>query len=176
MKVTAEQIKAKLQEAAGENTPLVAWGLGYLGPSTWAVRSIALVVLLLGVAIGIFTFRSWGLVAGAIGVAFAVYFYLRSKVKFCAVGVSGQHFICIDITPGGQFLPPALQGLSAIQHPRVNEKELSTILHYVLGDGSLHGVRFQNFSHLPDNRRAALRIKRAVVEGVYASPPKGVAE
>lgn len=172
MKITEEQIKAKLQEAAGGNQPLAAWGYGYVGPSTHTVASVSLVVLLLGLAIGLFTFHSWAFVLGAIAVAAVVYLYLRSKVKFCLVGVSPKHFIAIDVTRR-QFLPPALQGLSAIQYPKLIEKELSTILHYVLGDGTIHNLRFQNFSHLPDNRRAAHRIKQAVMENVYRSPGEG---
>lgn len=167
MKVTAERIKEKLGEAAGEGLPVLAWGYGYVGPSLWTVRSISLLALGLGVAIGLFTFKSWAFVGGAAAAAVALYLYLRSKVKFCAIGVTPRHFIAIDVTPRGKFLPPALQGLSAIQYPRLVEKELSTILHYVLGDGSLHNVRFENFRYLPDNRRAAYRIKQTVLEKVY---------
>lgn len=167
MKITEERIKEKLQEAASENLPLVAWGYGYVGPSLWTVRAITLVVLLLGAAIAILTFQSWKVLLVAIGVAAVVYLWLRAKVKFSLVGVTPRHFIAIDVTPRGEFLPPALQGLSAIQYPRLIEKELSTILHYVLGDGSIHKLRFQDFRHLPDNRRAAARIKRAIHRHVY---------
>lgn len=176
MRITEEQIKTKLQEVAGANVPVHAWGLGYVGPSVYTVWSVSLVVLLLGAAIGTFTFHSWTFVAGAVVVAGVVYLWLRRRVKFFLVGVTPKHFIAIDVTRGGQFLPPALQGLSAIQFPKLIEKELSTILHYVLGDGTIHDVRFQNFSRLPDNRRAAYRIKQAVLENVYASPPRRGAE
>lgn len=172
MKITEAQIKRKLQEAAGENVPVVAWGYGYVGPSVYAVWSTGLVVVLLGAAIGIFTYRSWTFVAGAAAVAAVVYVVLRARVKFFLVGVTPRHFIAIDVTRRGQFLPPALQGLSAIQYPKLIEKELSSILHYVLGDGTIHNVRFQDFRHLPDNRHAARRIKQAVLENVYASPPR----
>lgn len=175
MKITQDKIKQKLQEAAGQNTPVVAWGYGYGGPSLYAVRSVTLVVLFLGAAIGIFTYRSWEFVAGAVVLAAVVYYLLRSRVKFCLVGVTPKHFIAIDHTRRGRFLPPALQGLSAIQYPRTIEKELSTILHYVLGDGSIHDVRFQDFSYLPGNRRAAVRIKQAIHENVYRAPAGGVA-
>ncbi|MBI4466503.1 MAG: hypothetical protein HY656_03630 [Acidobacteria bacterium] len=174
MRLSAEKIKERLQEAAGKDAPVVAWGLGYLGPSTYAVGATALGVWLLGVAIGIFTFKSWAWVAGATLAAVLVYLFLRARVKFTLVGVSPKHFIAIDVTPRGQFLPPARQGLSAIQFPRLIEKELSTILHYVLGDGSIHDVRFQDFGWLPDNRRAAHRIKGAVLENVYRSPGETV--
>lgn len=167
MRINETRIKTKLQEAAGEGMPLVAWGLGYVGPSTWTVRSLTLIVLLLGVAIGILTFNSWVFVAGAVGLAAVIYLLLRARVKFCLVGVTPRHFIAIDLTQRGQFLPPALQGLSAIQYPRVIDKELSTILYYVLGDGTINKVRFQNFRYLPDNRRAAFRLKQAVLEKVY---------
>ena len=171
MRITEEQIKAKLQEAAGPKVPLNAWGLGYIGPSVYTVWSVSLAVLLLGAAIGTLTFHSWKFALGAVVVARVVYVGLRTRVKFCLVGVTPKHFIAIDISRRGQFLPPALQGLSAIQYPKLVEKELSTILHYVLGDGTIHDVRFQNFGYLPDNRRAAHRIKQAVLENVYASPP-----
>lgn len=173
MRIREEELKQKLQEAAGDQ-PLAAWGYGYVGPSTYAVWAGALVVGLLGAAIGWFTFRSWVFVAGAVVLAAAVYFLLRARVKFCLVGVSSRHFICIDHR-GGRFLPPALQGLSAIQFPKLIEKELSTILHYVLGDGTIHDVRFQNFRGLADNRRAAHRLKQAVLENVYREPAGGVA-
>lgn len=173
MRISGETLKQKLQEAAG-NAPLVAWGYGYIGPSTYAVWACALVVGLLGAAIGWLTFRSGLFVAGAALLAVVVYALLRSRVKFCLVGVSSKHFICIDHR-GGRFLPPALQGLSAIQFPKLVEKDLSTILHYVLGDGTIHDVRFQNFRRLADNRRAAFRIKQAVLENVYREPAWGVA-
>lgn len=172
MRLSEEKIKAKLAEAAGPGVPLQAWGLGYVGPSVYTVWSVALVVLLLGAAVGAFTFQSWRFVTGAVVVAAIVYLLLRRRVKFCLVGVTPKHFIAIDVTRRGQFLPPALQGLSAIQYPKLVDKELSTILHYVLGDGTIHDVRFQNFSSLPDNRRAAYRLKQAVLENVYASPPE----
>ena len=173
MRISEDQIKAKLAEAAG-GAPLVAWGYGYIGPSTYAVWACALVVGLLGAAIGWLTFHSWPVVAGAVALAVVVYSLLRARVKFCLVGVSSKHFICID-HQGGRFLPPALQGLSAIQFPKLIEKDLSTILHYVLGDGTINGVRFQNFRGLADNRRAAFRIKQAVLENVYREPTWGVA-
>ena len=173
MRITEEQLKAKLAEAAG-GAPLVAWGYGYVGPSTYAVWACALVVGLLGAAIGWFTFGSWLVVAGAVIFGVVVYLLLRARVKFCLVGVSSKHFICID-HQGGRFLPPALQGLSAIQFPKLIEKDLSTILHYVLGDGTIHDVRFQNFRGLADNRRAAFRVKQAVLENVYREPAWGVA-
>src|SRR3989338_9237649 len=50
-----------------------------------------------------------------------------------------------------------------------------TILHYVLGDGTINDVRFQNFRGLADNRRAAFRVKQAVLENVYREPAWGVA-
>lgn len=173
MRITEEQLKAKLAEAAG-GPPLVAWGYGYVGPSTYAAWACALVVGLLGAAIGWFTFKSWPVVAGGVVLAAVVYFLLRARVKFCLVGVSSKHFICID-HQRGRFLPPALQGLSAIQFPKVVDKDLSTILHYVLGDGTIHDLRFQNFRGLPDNRRAALRLKQAVLDNVYREPAWGVA-
>ena len=129
---------------------------------------------LLGAAIGWFTFKSWLVAAGAVVFAVVVYLLLRARVKFCLVGVSSKHFICID-HQGGRFLPPALQGLSAIQFPKLIEKDLSTILHYVLGDGTINDVRFQNFRGLADNRRAAFRVKQAVLENVYREPAWGVA-
>ena len=173
MRINEETLKQKLQEAAGD-APLAAWGYGYLGPSTYAVWGCALVVGLLGAAIGWFTFRSSLFVAGAAAFAAVVYFLLRARVKFCLVGVSPKHVICIDHR-GGRFLPPALQGLSAIQFPKLIDKDLSTILHYVLGDGTIHDLRFQNFRGLADNRRAAFRIKQAVLENVYREPTWGVA-
>jgi hypothetical protein len=173
MRITEEQLKAKLAEAVG-GAPLVAWGYGYVGPSTYAVWACALVVGLLGAAIGWFTFKSAPVVAGGVVLAAVVYFLLRARVKFCLVGVSSKHFICID-HQRGRFLPPALQGLSAIQFPKVVDKDLSTILHYVLGDGTIHDVRFQNFRGLPDNRRAAFRLKQAVLDNVYREPAWGVA-
>ncbi|MBI2956339.1 MAG: hypothetical protein HYY26_03385 [Acidobacteria bacterium] len=166
MRVTAEQIKAKLEETA-EDQPVVAWGLGYVGPSVYTVWSATLVVLLLGLAIALFTFRSGLGAAAVVALAALVYLVLRRRVKFTAMGVTPRHFIAIDITHGGKFLPPAHQGLSAIQYPRLIEKELSTILHYVLGDGTLHWVRFQDFRGFPDNRAAARRIRQAVHELVY---------
>jgi len=166
MRVSQEKIRAKLEEAAG-GMPLVAWGVGYVGPSTYTVTSVSLVVLLLGAAIGILTYQNWVVVGVAVALATAVYFWLRAKVRFCAIGVTPRHFIAIDVSLGGRFLPPALQGLSAIQYPRLVDKELSTILHYVLGNGDIHNVRFQDFRRLPDNRAAAVRIKQALLEKVY---------
>jgi hypothetical protein len=170
MKVTEAEIKAKLQEAAGEAVPLVAWGYGYVGPSLYTVRLVALAVWLLGLGIALLTFRNWILAGVATAVAAVVYFVLRARVKFCLLGVSQKHFLAIDVTPRGEFLPPAIQGLSSIQYPRLIEKELSTILHYVLGNGTLHYVRFQDFAHLPGNRDAARRIKQAVHDLVYDPP------
>ncbi|MEE9235727.1 MAG: hypothetical protein V3U28_09845 [Candidatus Acidoferrales bacterium] len=172
MKITEEKIKEKLQEAAGEQ-PVVACGYGYTGPSTYVVGTIALVVFLLGAAIGIFTFGLWWIVPGSAALGGAAYYGLRRRVTFCLVGVTPKHFIVID-HHRGRFLPPALQGLSAIQYPKTIDKELSTILHYVLGDGTIHDVRFQDFRGLPDNRRAAYRIKQAVHENVYREPSWGV--
>lgn len=165
MKLTEREIREKLEQAS-EGHPVVACGYGYVGPSVYAVWSAALVVLLLGVAIGILTFQSWLFVGGAMVAGLLVYFYLRSKITFCLVGVTPRHFIMIDVDHRGQFLPPALQGLSAIQFPKIIDKELSTILHYVLGDGTINDVRFQDFRRLPDNRRAAARIKKAVLDNV----------
>lgn len=167
MRISAEKIQAKLQAAAGDGFPIVAWGYAYVGPSTYTVKLVALVVWLLGLGIALLTFHSWPLAAAATALGAAVYLALWSRVKFCLIGVSPRHFIAVDVTHRGQFLPPALQGLSSIQFPRLIDKELSTILHYVLGNGTLHYVRFQDFSHLPDNRDAARRIKQAVMELVY---------
>jgi len=173
MRISAEIIKQKLEEASG-GQPIVAWGYGYVGPSTYTVWACAVVVGLLGAAIGWLTFRSWLFVAGGTVFAVFVYLLLHARVKFCLVGVTPKHFICID-HQRGRFLPPALQGLSAIQFPKLVEKELSTIFHYVLGDGTIHDLRFQNFRGLPDNRRAALRLKQAVLDNVYREPAWGVA-
>ena len=109
----------------------------------------------------------WIAAAIAVLVGLIVYLALRARVKFCAIGVTPRHFIAIDITPRGQFLPPAHQGLSAIQFPRIIDKELTTTLHYVLGNGSLHWVRFQDLRGFPDNRNAARRIRQAVHNLVY---------
>lgn len=166
MKVTEQTIKAKLQEAAGEEFPIVAWGLGTVGPSLYSVWSITAVVLLLGLAIAAFTYRSWVVAVIAVTVAALVYHWLRARVTFCAVGVSPRHFIVVDISRRGHFLPPAHQGLSAIQFPKIIDKELSTILHYVLGDGTINDIRFQDFRHLPDNRNAARRLKKAIADHV----------
>ncbi len=167
MRVTAEQIKKRLQEAAGEGFPVVTWGVGYVGPSLYIVWGISLVVLALGLAIAAFTYKTWiaAAIAGLVGLI--VYLALRARVKFCAIGVTPRHFIAIDITRGGQFLPPAHQGLSAIQFPRIIDKELTTTLHYVLGNGSLHWVRFQDFRRFPDNRAAARRLRQAIHDLVY---------
>lgn len=166
MKLTEEQIRARLQEAAGEGLPVVAAGLGTVGPSLYTVWSLALVVLALGLAIAIFTYHSWIGAGIAVALAVAVFLWLRSRVTFCLVGVSPRHFIVIDLDRRGRLLPPALQGLSAIQFPKVRDKELSTILHYVLGDGTINDIRFQDFRRLPDNRAAARRLKQAVMENV----------
>ena len=167
MRVTPEQIQARLKEVAGEGLPVVTWGVGYVGPSLYTVWGLSLVALLLGLAIAIFTYKSWIAVAVAVTLALIVYLALRARVKFCAIGVTPRHFIAIDITRGGRFLPPAHQGLSAIQYPRIIDKELTTTLHYVLGNGSLHWVRFQDLRGFPDNRNAARRIRQAVHDLVY---------
>ena len=166
MRVTAEQIQVRLREAAGEGLPIVTWGVGYVGPSLYAVWGISLVFLLLSLAIAIFTYKNWLAVAAALTLSLIVYLALRARVKFCAIGVTPRHFIAIDIA-GGRFLPPAHQGLSAIQYPRIIDKELTTTLHYVLGNGSLHWVRFQDLRGFPDNRNAARRIRQAVHDLVY---------
>ena len=164
--ISSGVIQEKLQEAAGAEFPLVAWGLGYKGPSTYAIWVVTLIVLALGAAIGWFTYHNLFYVGIAVALAMAVYGGLRGRVKFTLIGVSPRHFIAVDLSHGGKFRPPALQGLSAIQYPRVIEKELSNILHYNLGDGSIQDVRFQNFRHLPDNRNAAYRLRKAVLENV----------
>lgn len=174
MRLTEEKIREKLQEVAGEQ-PVQACGYGYTGPSTYAVWTVTLVVFLLGAAMALFTFHNWWIVLGSAVLAAVVYHVLRSRVRFCLVGVTPKHFIVIDHTRRGNFLPPALQGLSAIQYPKTIDKELSTILHYVLGDGTIHDVRFQDFRRLPGNRRAAYRIKQAIYENVYRAPAWGVA-
>jgi hypothetical protein len=164
--ISSRVIQEKLQDAAGAEFPLVAWGLGYKGPSTYAIWAVTLIVLALGAAIGWFTYHSLSYVGVAVGLAMAAHLGLRSRLKVTLLGVSPRHFIAIDVTRGSKFRPPALQGLSAIQYPRVIEKELSNILHYNLGDGSIQDVRFQNFRHLPDNRNAAYRLRKAVLENV----------
>ena len=164
--ISPEIMERKLQEAAGAEFPLLTWGVGYKGPSTYAVWAATLVAGILGAAIGWFTYHSLLYVGVAVGLAAGVHLLLRSRVKFTLIGVSPRYFIAIDLARGGKFLPPALQGLSAIQYPRVIEKELSNILHYNLGDGSIQDVRFQNLPHLPDNRNAAYRLRRAVLDNV----------
>ncbi|MFQ5694957.1 MAG: hypothetical protein ACE5HB_03120 [Terriglobia bacterium] len=166
MRVSEETIRKKLEDAA-EGFPVMAWGLGTTGLSLGLVHSVSLLLLGFGVAVGVLTYQSWLVVGMAVALAAGVYAWLRSKVKFCAVGVSPRHFICIDITRGGRFLSPALQGLSAIQFPKVIDKELSSILHYVLGDGTIHDLRFQDFRRFPDNRRAAHRLHQAIFKHVY---------
>ena len=155
MRVTAEQIQARLREAAGEGMPVVTWGVGYVGPSLYTVWGVSTVFLLLALAIALFTYKNWVAVALALILSLIVYVALRARVKFCAIGVTPRHFIAIDIA-GSRFLPPAHQGLSAIQYPRILDSELTTTLHYVLGNGTLHWVRFQDFHAFPDNRNAAL--------------------
>ncbi len=167
MRVTPEQIQVRLREAAGEGLPVVTWGVGYVGPSLYTVWGLSTAFLLLGLAIAVFTYKTWIAVGIALTLALIVYLALRARVKFCAIGVTPRHFIAIDITGTGRFLPPAHQGLSAIQYPRIIDKELTTTLHYVLGNGSLHWVRFQDLRGFPDNRNAARRIRQAVHDLVY---------
>jgi hypothetical protein len=85
-------------------------------------------------------------------------------VKFCAIGVTRATSSPLT-SPAASA--PAHQGLSAIQYPRILDSELTTTLHYVLGNGTLHWVRFQDFHGFPENRNAARRIRQAIHDLVY---------
>lgn len=164
MRISEEFIRSKLEEAA-DGHPLLAWGYGYTGFSLYFVWSVVIVLAVLGGVIGTFSVRDWRFTAGALLLAALVYGWLRSKVTFLLVGVSPRHFIAIE-KRGRQLRPPALQGLSAVQHPRVIEKELSDILHFHLGDGSIHDIRFQDFWWLKNNRAAGYRLRDTIVENI----------
>jgi hypothetical protein len=165
MRISDEFIRARLAEAAGAGVPVVAWGYGYTGPSRYFIWVFTAAVLALGVVIGTYSVEDWRFTAGAVVVACLVYAWLRGKVTFLLVGVSPRHFIAIE-RRGRSLRPPSLQGLSAIQHPRVIEKELSEILHFNLGDGTIHDIRFENMWGLKENRSAAFRLRDAILENV----------
>lgn len=164
--VSEEFMRAQLQAAAGENRPILAMGYGYVGPSLLGTLSVAGVVLVLGQLIAWLTFRSWSLSLLGLVLAAAVAWIGWRRVRFMIVGVSPQHYIVIDLDRKLNPLPPARLGLSAIQNLRLATGELTYLLKYTLGDGTLHAIRFLNLPGHPDNREAARRIKDAILDNL----------
>ena len=158
-------MRQELQDAADPGDAILAHGYGYQGPSPRLVVAVSGIVLLLGLLTAAFTARSWWFALASVVVAAAVYGWLWKRVKFCLVGVSRKHFIVIDLR-GREPLPPARLGLSSIQYPRIIEKEITHILRYNLGDGTLNFIKFTNLPGMPTNRDACQRIYQAILANI----------